>query len=296
MSAQVQAITWRHTDSDLNKSLTTALTTTDYRRRPDGTPLSSTDRTRITRGLGIATLFAVESARAGRLPALNETAGALPALNEMDTSLRLGNEVHGVLFSSRAHCYAVSTLGRTLLLYADPGLHTVYDAVTHDGDPAELKQGAYRTIGSAAGNTNEAGAIPLLLVGTVMVVATAAMALSACYMAQVSANVNDRKLTEDAFTQRMLTTQARAITVVSNHTEAERAAGHPIPYSPGELRLLDALLGTQRDLAQHTNTRLPDPFAGAVDSAKTAAERVVDIGTDVGLVAAAAGGLYLLTR
>ncbi len=208
MGAQVQSITWRHTDSDLNKSLTTALTTTDYRRWPDGTPLSSTDRTRITRALGIATLFAVESARAGGLPALNET----------DTALRLGNEVHGALFPSRTHCYAASTLGRTLLLYADPGLHTVYDAVTHDGDPAELKQSAYRTIGSAVGNASEAGAIPLLLVGTVLVVAAAAMALSACYMAQVSANVNDRKLTEDAFTQRMLTTQARAIMMVSEHT------------------------------------------------------------------------------
>jgi len=286
MSAQAQATTWQHTDSDLNKSLAFALATTDYRKRLDGTPLTTTDRTRITRNLAIATLYAVESARAG----------GLPAPNEMDGALRLGNEVHGALFPSREHCYAASTLGRTLLLFADPGLHTVYDAVSHDGDPAEIKPTGSTMTGSRVTLTNEAGAVPLLIVGTVIVVAYAAMAFSACYMAQVNATVNDRKLTEDAFTQRMLTTQARAIMLVSDHTQAERATGHPIPYSPQELSLLDALLGTQRDLAKHTKTPLPDPFAGAVDSAKKAVGSVAALGMDLGLVAAAAGGLYLATK
>jgi hypothetical protein len=108
--------------------------------------------------------------------------------------------------------------------------------------------------------------------------------------------VNDRKLIEDALTQKMLTTQARAVTLVSDHTQAERAAGHPIPYSSGELRLLDALLGTQRALASRTGTPLRNPFVGAVDSAKKVAERVTEIGIDLGVAAAAAGGLYLLTR
>jgi hypothetical protein len=133
-------------------------------------------------------------------------------------------------------------------------------------------------------------------VGAVLVVAKATLALSACYMAQASAEVNDRKLTEDTLTQRMLITQAHAITMVSDHTAAERAAGRLMPYSSEELRVLDTLLRTQRDLAKRSRTPLPNPFAGAVDSASSASERIATIGMDLGIAAAAAGGLYLLTR
>ena len=175
------------------------------------------------------------------------------------------------------------------MLFPDPGRYTVLTATTRDGAPAQLATGLAPIPNSDAG-------FPPLLLAAVLVVAVIAHCVAACYVAQVAAEVIDRKFTQDALTTRMLGTQARAVAIVDQHSERERAAGHPLPWSPEELNVLDTLLATQKEIAARTNSPLPNPFAGALekveDAAKTAAATVAGFGT----LAVIAGGAYVLLK
>ena len=165
----------------------------------------------------------------------------------------------------------------------------VYTAVTHDGDPPVLTQAP------ADKASGEAG-FPPLLVGAIIVVAIVACASAICYVAQAAAEVIDRKLTNDALTARLVGTQARALGMVNDHTERQRAAGRPIPWDPVDLKVLDSLLDTQQQIAGRTGQPLPNPFEGAVEGARDAGKKLAGIGLDFGIVAAVVGGAYLLTR
>jgi hypothetical protein len=280
-------VVWRHTDTDLNGALRTALAAPSYRRGPDGKPLSTEDRVRILRSLGIATLWAAEGCR---------TTGMLQ-VGEMDSALRLGGELRADLFPTWMHCYAASTLGRTWMLLPDPGQHNVYGAETEGGLPGRIDEKGPRGV---VGEAQEAGALPAVAVTVVLVVAVAALALAVCYCAEVAGQVVDRKLTEDAITERMMQSQARAIGMVSDHLERERQAGHTLPWDPGEQATLDALNGVQRELAQRDHTPMPTPFAGAVSRGRKAVERAGDeiggIGTGLVIAGLVAGGAYLALR
>jgi len=287
-------IVWRHTDRDLNGAIRTALAIRPsderdprlaYQRKADGSPLSTTDRIRILRSLSIATLITIEDAR---------TQGLSP-VGEMENALQLGGEVRGNSFASPGNLHAASTLGRTLLLVADPGRHAIYNATTHEGDVAVLDQaGPYRTVGGDQ-EPGEAGALPVLVVGVVLVAAVVGLTLAACYCGQAAAEVVDRKLTADALTARMLQVQAKAIDLVTAHTARERAEKRTIPYAPQEQQVLDTLLGAQRAVAAQTGSPLPNPFAGATKSAHRVADKV-GIGLGLGAAAAAAVGLYVAMR
>ena len=291
-----KVITWRHTDPNLRGAISTALAirrapgdrTVDpriaYQRNADGSPMSTAERVRILRSLTIATLVTVEDARWG----------GLPPLGEGDVSLKLGGEVSPGKYTNEfpkpGHLYAASTLARTLQLFGDRGRHTVWDASTTAGDPAVINQaGPSVTIGEG-----EAG-FPPLLVGAVVLIAASAWTFAACYCGQAAAEVVDKKLTADALTARMLQTQASAIDLVTAHTQRERDERRAIPYSTQEQQVLDALLGTQRDIAKQTGTALPNPFAGAVKSMEKAADKAA-FGVGAGAVAVGALALYLATR
>jgi hypothetical protein len=182
-SARPQVV-WRHTDRDLNGALRTALAARNYRLSPEGSALKTEDRVRILRSLVIASLWTAESCR---------TTGMVQ-VGEMDNALQLGGEMRADLFPSWGHCYAAGTLGRTLMLFPDPGAHWVYSAETEGGLPAKIDEKGPRMALSG----EEAGALPAVAVTVVLVVAVAALGLAACYAAEVAGQVVDRKLTEDA--------------------------------------------------------------------------------------------------
>lgn len=267
---------WQHTDSDPKRTLAMALSAPDYRT------LTTEGRVRTLRSLVLATVYAVENAR--------DIPVAPPG--EMQI-LTLDAAVSGDQYRTRQHCYAASTIARSLLLFVDPGRHRIYDATTHDGEPAVLDKGQGDAI-----NKGEAG-FPPLLVAAVAVVGVAAFAVAACYCAQAAAEVIDRKLTEDQLTARMIATQARAVAMVDAHKARERG-GDPDPWSPEELKVLDALLDTQRAIAERSHTPLPNPFHGAVEAAGDVGRHLADkagTGIELGVIAAAiAAGAYVMTR
>ena len=270
--------TWTHSDSDGAAEMARALEVKSFRTKPDGSPMTTQDRVRLVRALACATEYTVE----------NACMAGVPPAGEMG-QLKLGSEVRGDRFSTRADCYAASTLARTWLLFADPGRHVVYTAVTRDGEPAVLTPASPP---EAPGDV----AFPPLLVGVVVVVAIAAFASAVCYVAQAAAEVIDRKLTHDALTERLVQTQAHALGLVNDHTERQRKEARPIPWDPVELKVLDSLLETQQQIAARTGAPLPNPFEGAVEGARKAGRKLAEVGMDLGVVAAVAGGAYLLTR
>ncbi len=270
--------TWTHSDSDGAAEVARALEVKSFRTKPDGSPMTTQDRVRLVRALACATEYTVE----------NTCDGGVPPAGEMG-QLKLGSEVRGDRFRTRADCYAASTLARTWLLFPDPGRHVVYTAVTHDGEPAVLTP-------PSTPETPGDVAFPPLLVGVVVVVAIAALASAVCYVAQAAAEVIDRKLTNDALTERLVQTQAHALGLVNDHTERQRKEGRPIPWDPVELKVLDSLLETQQQIAARTGKPLPNPFEGAVEGARKVGRKLAEVGTGLGVFAMVAGGAYLLTR
>ena len=183
------------------------------------------------------------------------------------TILKLGMvPFEGRDFPTEGALYAASWLGRGTLLFGDPGRHQVYSADTQGGDPAVIDKAG------PSGVVGEAGALPALAVTVVLIAGVAALGLALCYCGQAAAEVWDRKLTEDAVTARMAQTQAAAADVVAAHNAKEKAAGHPLPYDEGELRLLDMHRAAVEALARRDHVPLPNPFQGAVTSMGEAAK------------------------
>ena len=294
-SAAAGRVTWTHKDSDPTHSLDVALSLTSFARWPpanqlspavvqslggaSGAPMTSTDRLRFLRAQAVATQYVVE----------NATMQRVAPQGEMDLATTLGRPIRGDMFYSRAHCYAASTVARSWQLLAGPGKRVAQTATTLDGQPAVLSPPEM-----AFGD--ETGLAPLLL-GAVLVVAVIGFTVALCYNGQATAAVIDHKLTEDALTARMLASQGAALTLVDNHSQREIQTGHPIPYSRQEIELLDALTATQRDIASREQKALPNPFMGAVDAARKAADKAgLGIGAVVGIGLALGGVAYVMGR
>jgi hypothetical protein len=271
--------TWTHSDSDGAAEMARALDVKSFRTKPDGSPMTTQDRVRLVRALACATEYTVENGCEGGVPPAGETG-----------QLKLSADVRGNRFRTRADCFAASTIARTWQLFSDPGRHVVSTAVTHDGEPAVLTPDP--TLKEAPSDV----AFPPLLVGVIVVVAIVACASAICYVAQAAAEIIDRKLTSDALTARLVLTQAHAVGIVNDHTERQRAANRSLPWDPVELQVLDSLLETQKQIAGRTSAPLPNPFEGAVEGARSVGKKIADVGTNLGVIAAIAGGAYVLTR
>jgi hypothetical protein len=236
------------------------------------------------RTLAIATQYTV----------LNARVVGVPPPGEKDPLTTLEGEVRGDLFASRDHCYAASTLARTWMLFPDPGRFKTRTVTTRDGEPGKFLPNQLGPI------VNSDAGLPPLLIAAVAIVVVAIYSAAVCYVGQLAAEVIDRKLTQDALTTRMLTTQAHAVALVDDHSERERAAGHPLPWSPQELQLLDSLLEAQRAIALRTNSALPNPFMGALEKAEEVGKAAVGAAAagaaGFGMLAAVVGGAYVLTR
>ena len=192
---------WTHRDSAPTETLVAALAPESY-LRPDGSSPTDVDRVRLVRALGMATAYAVE----------NATVRGVPLLGEMETRTFGQTPLRGEMFVDREHCYAASTIARTFQVLAGPGPLILQTVTTLDGQRAV-----------AAPPSLETGFPPLLL-GAVILVATVAFYGAICFVAQKVAAVEDRKQGEEALTARMMATQARAVALVDDHHERERAA------------------------------------------------------------------------
>jgi hypothetical protein len=199
---------------------------------------------------------------------------------ELPKRVMLGN-LNGALYPSPEARYVASTLGRSMILIPDRGARQVYTCVTKDGEPARL--------GDRPFEDRDTGFPPLLLAG-VVIAGVVACCVAAVYIAETVCNaVNvDRKMERETDTARMISAQAAALKMVSDHAERERLAGKALPWDPVELRQLDALNGVQHDIVTRERSSWPTPFPGATDALGRAGASVAGSLTTVALVLGAA--------
>ncbi|MDC3958551.1 hypothetical protein KEG38_32145 [Polyangium jinanense] len=163
------------------------------------------------------------------------------------------------LYSTPDRNAAGSAIARTLVLLAPRNVLARSDIVTEE---SEKGSGEFET-----------GAAPLLIV----LLATAS-ALAAAYLGNVVGESVHAVNFDDEVTKRMLSTQARAIEVLSMHVERERIAGRELPFDETERQLLVSLEDTQRKLATLQRRPLPTPFEGATEFARSATASLLPLG------------------
>lgn len=202
------------------------------------------------------------------------------APEELPKRVTLGN-LNGALYPSPEARYVASTLGRSLILIPDRGRRQVYTCVTKDGEDAQL--------GKRPFEDRDTGFPPLLLAG-VVIAGVVACCVAAVYIAETVCNsVNvDRKMERETDTARMISSQAAALKMVSDHAEREARAGKPLPWDPVELRQLDALNRIQHDIVSRERSPWPTPFPGATDALGRAGASVAGSLTTVALILGAA--------
>lgn len=170
------------------------------------------------------------------------------------------------LYSSQERNAAGSAIARTLVLLAPDRIRTASDILTRESERA---QGSLET-----------GALPVV----VIVLLVTACALAAAYIGSLAAEAVNAVNFEDEVTKRMLSTQARAVEILSMHVERERIAGRQFPFDDAELSILHSLEDTQRALATAQSRPLPSPFDGATQFVRTASLSIAPLAA-MGLVA-----------
>jgi hypothetical protein len=170
------------------------------------------------------------------------------------------------LYNSQERNAAGSAIARTLVLLAPDRIRTTSDIVTRESDRV---QGSFET-----------GALPVV----VIILLVTVCALAAAYVGSLAAEAVNAVNFNDEVTKRMLSTQARAIEILSMHVERERIAGRQFPLDDAELSVLRSLEDTQRVLATAQSRPLPSPFDGATQFVRTASLSVMPLAA-MGLVA-----------
>ena len=170
------------------------------------------------------------------------------------------------LYDSQERNAAGSAIARTLVMLAPDRIRTTSNVVTRESERA---QGSLET-----------GALPAV----VIVLLVTACALAAAYVGSLAAEAVNAVNFNDEVTKRMLSTQARAIEILSTHVERERIAGRQFPLDDAELSVLRSLEDTQRALATAQSRPLPSPFDGATQFVRTASLSMMPLAA-MGLVA-----------
>ena len=191
--------------------------------------------------------------------------------------------LHGDFYPDAEHNAAGAAVTRTILLLAPPGPAVVSKSlVTFGGSKAIAME-------------PQTGALPAVAVVIIVV----AVAAAAAYIADRTAEVVDSTNFRNNRTQQLLTSQARAIEVMSKHAEREKAAGKPLPFDAEERQLLGLLEDTQREIAAERKQPLPSPFDGArtftneLSNLGKSAKGVLESLLPLALVG---GALYLFSR
>ena len=170
------------------------------------------------------------------------------------------------LYNSLERNAAGSAIARTLVLLAPGRVRTTSNIVTRESERAQ--------------GSMETGALPAVAI----VLLVTACALAAAYVGSLAAEAVNAVNFNDEVTKRMLSTQARAIEILSMHVERERIAGRQFPLDEAELSILHSLEDTQRALATAQSRPLPSPFDGATQFVRTASLSIAPLAA-MGLVA-----------
>jgi hypothetical protein len=162
----------------------------------------------------------------------------------------------GTLGQLGAHLYSTpdrnaagSAIARTFAVLAPPGLR---DVMTDEAEP-----------GMPWSDTG----MPILLA----VALACAGALAAAFIANTIGNAAHAINFDDETTKRLLSTQARALEIISLHVERERIAGRELPFDEAERAWLLGLEDMQRQIVTMQRQPLPKPFEGATEFVRTAA-------------------------
>lgn len=271
---------WMHTETDPQAGV-------DLAFRLAGGPaavaaMDTTTRIHALRCLAALSIYACQAVQGPKAvsPTMPVATGA-----EGQQQMTLLGSLYGSLYPSREALYVASTLGRTMILIPDRGPRQVYSTVTTDGQDA--------TTGGQG--VEDTGLPPLLLAG-VIIAGVVACCIATVHIAGTVCNaVNiDRKLERETDTARMIAAQAKALQLVSDHTERERVAGKSLPWDPvGELRAIDALNGIQHEIVSRERSSWPTPFPGAIGALGAAGAQIAGNLTTVALML---GGAFILTR
>lgn len=157
------------------------------------------------------------------------------------------------LYSNPDRNAAGSALARTVTLLAPASLRPASDIITEESQPP---------IG-----TIETGAAPVITILLITACAVAAAFLGSSISQTVRTVHFDNELT-----RRLLSTQARAIELMTLHIERERIAGHELPFDESEREWLLGLEDLQRHIAALMQRPLPTPFQGATEFVRAATD------------------------
>jgi hypothetical protein len=171
----------------------------------------------------------------------------------------------GPLGQLGAHLYntpernaAGSAIARTFAVLAPPGLRSTRDVTTDEAEPGMP--------------WSETG-MPVLLAVALACVGS----LAAAFIANTIGNAAHAINFDDETTKRLLSTQARAIEIMSMHVERERIAGRELPFDETERAWLLGLEDMQRQIVTMQRQPLPKPFEGATEFVRTAAMSVLPV-------------------
>jgi hypothetical protein len=202
----------------------------------------------------------------------------------------LSTEPKGYLGDLRAEQYADdernaigSAVARTLIFLPPVANYTpTHDVDTYWGIPVGLPD--------PGEDQGEAGALPAIAVVAIVTVCAAAAVAISENIAQVVDSTNFR----NNQTQKLLAFHGKAVEIVANHSEKEKALSKVIPYSPEERSVLERLEQAQREVAKEQHIKLPGPFQGAKEFVQASSDAIVKTTTGAILPIAVVAGTFIL--
>jgi hypothetical protein len=145
----------------------------------------------------------------------------------------------------------------------------------------------------------DAGALPLLVVGVLVVGGVAALAVltaGICYLGQRAPDVIDRELARDSATKAktaaMMAGHASVVRLVELHLSAEEKAGHALPLDDAEKAALGAVTGQMQELGRAIGKPPPEVPLAPPSSPLPSGGQTTAMLTTLGLAAIA--GYFLV--
>ena len=146
------------------------------------------------------------------------------------------------------------------------------------------KRDGYKEGDQAPAAPSKAASNLLIVLGAIIILAEVAFFAYVIYRATMLVT---NTIAQYSAAKELMRAHRDAMQVVEDHARKEEQAGHPLPYDKGELAVL-ATLQSAQDGALQTNT-------GAIGASEGSGVAEVGGGVVLGLVAAAALAIYLLS-
>jgi hypothetical protein len=165
-----------------------------------------------------------------------------------DWRLEIG-DVDGQKYPTDDHARAAVGILATLRVFADRQI---------DRDPtSKPKTGAHYVDGVSV--ASDAGAWPVAAIVTVVILGSLLVGGAVYVACSKSDTVVDRDLARNANGQLALKSHADLLALATSHAAAERAAGHPLPFSDAEKAALAAILQTHGEALSRLRDEKPAP-------------------------------------